>query len=388
MKVIVLTLFFETANPMSKRIYKICTRCVLDTSDQHITFDEKGHCNHCNDYYKRLKQLSYTGKISDNILTEMIAEIKKAGKRQKYDCVVGISGGVDSCYVVYKMKELGLNPLAVHMDNGWNSEIAVQNIYSVCNKMGVDYESFVLDWEEFKDLQLSFLKSSIVELEIPTDIAIQGALHQTAAKYGIKYIISGGNYATEGLLPDSWFYNPKDSKLVKGIQNTFGSAKLKTFPFFDYKREIYYKYVKGIKIKYVLNHMPFSKTAAMELLKEKLGWKYYGGKHYESKYTGFVQSYIQPVKFGIDYRRATLATEICSGATTREKALIELKKPSFDSESVGLEMEYICKKFEISVEDFQNILKEPVKTYRDYPNDEKLTQKIYKTYHFLKKNGL
>ena len=369
---------------MTEREYQICTRCVLDTSDPFITFNKEGHCNHCTDYFNRIKNLTYRGEISDKILAEMVSEIKQSGKGKKYDCVVGISGGVDSCYVVYKMKELGLNPLAVHMDNGWNSEIAAQNIHSVCKKMGVNYESFVLNWREFKDLQLSFLKSSIVELEIPTDIAIQGALHQTAAKHNIKYIISGGNYATEGLLPESWFYNPKDSKLLKAIQQQFGKVKLKSFPFFDYKREMYYKLVKGIKIKYVLNHMPFSKDEAMNLLKDKLGWKYYGGKHYESKYTGFVQSYIQPVKFGIDYRRATLATQICAGTTTREKALEELKNSPYQEESVKKEMEYICKKFEISLEKFQEILKQPIKTYRDYPNDEKRLNFIYSTYKKIK----
>ena len=369
---------------MKNRPYQICTRCVLDTSDPFIEFDKKGHCNHCNDYFERIKDLSYKGEESDLKLTELVADIKKRSKGNKYDCLIGISGGVDSCYVAYKVKELGLNPLAVHMDNGWNSEAAVHNIETICTKMGIDYECFVLDWQEFKDLQLSFLKASIVEVEIPTDIAIQGALHQTAAKYGIKTIISGGNYASEGLLPESWFYNPKDAKLLKAIQKKFGSQKLKTFPFFDWKREFYYKFVKGIQIKYILNFLPYNKDEAKVLLENELGWRYYGGKHYESKYTGFVQSYIQPVKFKADYRIATLATQICSGQVTREDAIEELKKPSYDNETLKIEQEYIAKKFDLSQEEFKSIMEKPVKTYRDYPNDEKLLNFIYKLYRTIK----
>ena len=254
---------------MNNRPYQMCTRCVLDTSDPFIIFDEKGHCNHCNDYFARLKDLCYKGEESDIALEKLVADIKKRAGNGKYDCLIGISGGVDSCYVAYKVKQLGLKPLAVHMDNGWNSEAAVHNIETICEKLGVDYECFVLDWQEFKDLQLSFLKASIVEVEIPTDIAIQGALHQTAAKYGIKTIISGGNYASEGLLPESWFYNPKDATLLKGIQKKFGTKKLKTFPLFDWKREFYYKFVKGIKIKYILNFLPYNKDEAKELLENE-----------------------------------------------------------------------------------------------------------------------
>lgn len=365
---------------MEKRLYQICNRCVLDTSDPYIEFDKQGNCNHCNEYINNISKLSYRGQESDQLLTEMVAELKAAGKNNKYDCLIGISGGIDSCYVAYFCKKLGLRPLAVHMDNGWNSEEAVHNIYSVCEKLEIDYESYVLDWQEFKDIQLSFLKASIVEIEIPTDIAIQGALHQVAAKFGIKHIISGGNYATEGLLPESWFYNPKDSKLLKAIHKQFGTRKMRTFPYFDFKQEMYYKLIKGIKIKYILNYIPFSKKEAMEILEKELDWKYYGGKHYESKFTGFVQSYIQPVKFGIDYRRATLATQICAGTNTREVALKQLEKPPYNDESVKKETEYLCKKFDISTDEFNEILSRPVKTYRDYPNNEKLLTFIYNTY--------
>lgn len=378
---------------MENRKYQQCTRCVMDTTDPFIMFNEKGHCNHCIEFYEKTSQLVYQGESSDRELEQLVTEIKKAGKNRDYDCVIGISGGIDSCYVAYKAKQLGLRPLAVHMDNGWNSEEAVNNIKKVCNKLDIDYQSYVLDWEEFKDIQLAFFKSSIVELEIPTDTAIPATLHKVAVENNIKYIISGGNYATEGILPDSWFYNPKDLKLLTSIHKQFGTKKLKSLPTFDFKKELYYKFVKGIKIVYPLNYIPFSKKDAMEVLEKELDWKYYGGKHYESKFTGFVQSYIQPVKFSVDYRRATFSTQICTGEITREEALEELKKPSYNSDTVGAEKEYVAKKLGLSVKEFDQILSQPPKTYKDYPNSEKNLNFIYEIYrrffgkkitHFIK----
>ncbi|MFA7273174.1 MAG: N-acetyl sugar amidotransferase [Crocinitomicaceae bacterium] len=365
---------------MPDKTYQICNRCVMDTSDPFITFDEDGNCNHCTEFLTKTAKRSYLGEESDQQLAQWVKSIKEKGKNNPYDCLIGVSGGVDSSYVAYLCKQLGLRPLAVHLDNGWNSEEAVQNIKNVCGKLGIDYESYVLNWEEFKDLQLSFLKASIVEMEIPTDIAIPGALHRIAAKNNIKTIISGGNFATEGILPTSWFYDPKDSKLLYGIQHQFGSKKLKTFPTFDFKKEIYFKFVKGIHMMYLLNYVPYDKDKAMAFLKEELGWKYYGGKHYESKFTGFVQSYIQPVKFGIDYRRATYATQICAGTATREEALKELEKLSYNPETIEAEKAYIAKKLDISLPEFEEIMQRPVKTYRDYPNDEKRLTKLYDMY--------
>ena len=364
--------------------YRICNRCVLDTSDPEITFDEKGNCNHCNSYFEKIKYLSYQGEKSDKELAALVAEIKEAGKNNEYDCLVGVSGGIDSSYVAYLVKKLGLRPLAWHLDNGWNSDQAVKNIRGICSKLGIDYVSHVLDWEEFKDIQLSVLKSGITEVEIPTDIAILGAAHKIAAENKIKYIISGGNFATEGLLPEKWFYNPKDEKLLRAIQKRFGTKPIKSFPFFNYKKEMYYKFVKGIKMKYILNLVPFSKDGAMKTLESELDWQYYGGKHYESKYTGFVQSYIQPVKFNVDYRRATFSTQICAGTMTREEALKELEKPSYNPDKIEYEMEYIAKKFGITLEQFKEIMDAPPVSYKEYPNDEKKLNFIYNTYKKLK----
>lgn len=368
---------------MEKSEYKICNRCVMDTSDVDINFDEKGNCNHCNNYFNRIATRVYNGEQSDIELAKLIDEIKKSGKNKKYDCVIGVSGGIDSSYVAYIAKQHGLKPLLVHLDNGWNSEISVKNIKNLADILGMDYESFVLDWEEFKDLQLSFLKASIPEMETPTDIAIPGALHKLAAQYGVKYIISGGNFATEGILPKTWHYNAKDMKYLRHIHNKFGKKKLKMFPIFGAKQEIYYKFVKGIKIIYMLNYVPYNKHEAMDLLQNKLGWRYYGGKHYESKYTGFVQSYIMPAKFNMDYRRATYSTQICTGEINREFALEDLKKHPWNDETYKTEKEYICKKLGISVIEFDDIMKTQPKIYRDYPNNERRLEFIYKIYRKL-----
>jgi N-acetyl sugar amidotransferase len=357
----------------------------MDTSDVDITFDHKGFCNHCKDYFARIAQRVYLGEESDRQLANIITNIKKSGQGKDHDCVIGVSGGVDSSYVAYLAKQYGLRPLLVHMDNGWNSEISVKNIKNIADKLGLDYQSYVLDWEEFKNIQLAFFKASIPEMETPTDIAIPAALHKIAAEHGIKYIISGGNYVTEGILPKTWHYNAKDVKYFKHILKNFGAKKTKTFPLFGWKEEAYYKLFGGIRMIYILNYVPFSKTDAMKLLENELGWKYYGGKHYESKYTGFVQSYILPEKFNIDYRRATLSNQICAGEITRMKALELLKEIPYDKEKVQEEMIYVCKKLGIHINDFNIIMNLPPKIYRDYPNDEKKLEFIYSMYRLLNK---
>lgn len=363
--------------------YQQCNRCVMDTTDPQITFDEQGNCNHCNEFFSTTAKRSYQGEKSEQLLQNLVQKIKKSGKNKDYDCVIGISGGIDSCYATYILKKYGLRPLAVHMDNGWNSEAAVKNIKNVASRLGVDYQSYVLDWEEFKDLQLSFLKASIPEIETPTDIAIQGALHKVAAQYGIKYIISGGNFATEGILPKIWHYDAKDLKYLKAIHRLFGKKRLKTFPTFGFMKEMYFKYIKGIRIIYLLNYVPFSKNEAMQLLERELDWKYYGGKHYESKFTGFIQSYILPEKFHIDYRRATFSTQICAGEMTRDEALEELNVLPYKMDSVNIERDYLCKKLDISTREFESIMNDTPKWYYHYPNDKKRLEFIYNAYKWI-----
>ena len=368
---------------MSIPKYQICTRCVMDSSDPGISFNDAGNCNHCTEFIDKRSKHNYQGKTSDTALHKLIQEIKKAGEGKEYDCIVGLSGGVDSSYVAYVCKNNGLRVLAVHVDNGWNSEEAVMNIKNIARKLNIDYESYVLNWEEFKDIQLAFLKASVPEAETPTDLALLAALHQVAGKYGVKYVISGGNFATEGILPKHWHYNAKDLKYFNFIQKKFGTKKIKKLPLFGFTHEMYFKLVKRIKIIYLLNYIPYSKNETIALLKEELDWRDYGGKHYESVYTGFIQSYYLYKKFGIDYRRATLSSQICTVEVKREDALNELKKTPYSEEKAKQEKEYIAKKLGISAEEFEKIIQLPPKWYTDYPNDEKKLNFIYNSYRKL-----
>jgi N-acetyl sugar amidotransferase len=351
----------------------------MSTTDPYISFDEEGRCNHCTDYFERLAQRTYNAETSEPELEALVGRIKSAGRGREYDCVMGISGGIDSCYAAYVAKNLGLRPLAVHMDNGWDSDTAARNIKQVTRTLGIDYQSVVLDWEEFRDLQLAFLRASVPEIETPTDIAIPAALHRIAAENGVRFIVMGGNYATEGILPRAWHYNAKDVRFLKAVHRRFGDGKLRTFPTFGFVKESYYKIFKRIRLVYLLNLVPYSKSEAITTL-EQLGWEYYGGKHYESTITGFVQSYLLPVKFQIDYRRATLSSQICAGEITREHALEVLKTPPFDTERALQERQYVAKKFGISMEEMDEILSAPPRTHRDYPNNERFLEFLYGAY--------
>lgn len=354
----------------------------MDTSDPQITFDENGYCNHCREFLSRRVNYLYQGKKSDEQLDNIIENIKRDGKGRKYDCIIGVSGGADSSYTLYLAKQKGLRVLAVHMDNGWNSKEAVINIKNVVSKLGVDYESYVLNWEEMKDLHLSFLKAAVPEVETPTDMAIIVACHHFAVKYNVRYIISGGNLATEGILPKSWHYDAKDLKYFNYIHQTFGRIKLKSFPSFGYIREIYYKLVKKIQVVYLLNYVPYEADKVKKILQEKLDWQSYGGKHYESRFTKFIQSYYLYEKFGIDYRRATLSTQICVGKINRDD-IQQLETKPYDSSEIEADKQYIAKKLGISEEEFERILNLPAKWYWDYPNDDKKLGFIYNTYRKL-----
>jgi N-acetyl sugar amidotransferase len=363
--------------------YQLCNRCVMDITDPAIYFDHHGNCNHCNEFLDKRANYSYRGIESDHALEDLIKTIKASGKGKTYDCIVGLSGGVDSSYTALKAKGLGLRVLAVHLDNGWNSIEANQNIRNIATKLGIDYECVVLDWQEFKQIQRAFLKASIPEADTPTDIAILSVLHKIAAKYGVKYILSGGNFATEGILPKYWHYNAKDLTYFKHICSRYGEVRWKTFPTFGFLKETYYKVFKGINMIYFLNYLPFDKVKSIEELKEKLDWKAYGGKHYESKYTGFIQSYYLFEKFNIDYRRATLSSQICAGTVTRSEALEVLKVKPYTDERIQPEMKYIAKKLEFTEQEFNEILTANPRWYLDFPNDEKRLNWIYNCYRKL-----
>ncbi|MFO0678064.1 MAG: N-acetyl sugar amidotransferase [Polyangiaceae bacterium] len=363
---------------MSKPYYRMCSRCVMDTSDPDIAFDAIGRCNHCRRFLARREFMlsSQTRARLDGV----VAEIRELGRSKPFDCVVGVSGGVDSCFLLYVVNSLGLRPLAVHMDNGWDSDVAIQNIKNMVQKLGVEYASAVLEWNEFRDLQLAFLKASVPEIETPTDIAIPAVLHREAAEHGVRSVVLGSSYESEGILPASWHYNAKDLKYMNAIHRQYGSGRLPTFPTFALKDELFYKFVKGIRITYLLHYYSYKRSDAVRLLKDEFGWRDYGGKHHESTFTAFVQSYVLPRKFNIDYRRATLSTQICNGAVTREEALEILAKPPYDASALPAQLEYVAKKFGVEVRELERILDAPAKAFTDYPNNQTFLETAYSVY--------
>lgn len=341
--------------------YRQCTRCIFDTSIPGVSFDEKGECNFCkiHDVLDKIYPLSNDGKQQ---FDKLIEKIKRDGKNKKYDCVVGVSGGRDSTYTLYLAKKLGLRPLAVHFDNGWNSTIAVTNIKNIVSKLGVDLYTTVADWEEFKSLQLSFLKASVSDAEIPTDVAIFGTLHKAAAENGIRYIINGHSFRTEGVVPIGWTY--MDGRYINEVHRKFDGRSLKSIPNFTLWDMIYYTFIKRIKVIPMLNYFNYLHEETNKILEEEVGWQYYGGHHHESSYTQFFQSYYLPEKFKIDKRLLEFSALIRSGQISREYALDEMKKEYHFSEDL---VEYVKKKLELSDEDFREILTAENKSFKDFP---------------------
>jgi N-acetyl sugar amidotransferase len=337
----------------------------MDTSDPNIVFDEKGVCNHCYEHNRLVRQKVLSGEAGSRYLQKLVEEIRQAGRGKPYDCVIGVSGGVDSTYVAYIVKKLGLRPLAVHMDNGWDSELAVKNIEEALKRLHIDLYTEVLNWEEFKDLQVAFLRASTPDSEIPSDHAIAAVLGNMADKLKVKYIISGANVRTETHLPAAWSQGHFDWKYIYSVHKQLGRRELKTFPhvgFFTYYRRLLTQ--RRVDI---LDYIEYSKTEAMKVLQDELGWRYYGGKHYESIYTRFYQGYILPVKFGYDKRRSHLSSLICSGELTRDAALQELNKPTYPPSLQEEDREYVVKKLGLTDEEFEAILVAPKKTIHDFP---------------------
>jgi N-acetyl sugar amidotransferase len=341
----------------------------MDTTDPEIIFDANGVCNHCLEHEKQAKQFFLPPEILQRKLDNIVNKIKSDGKNREYDCVLGVSGGVDSTFLAYQAKKLGLRPLAVHFDSGWNSELAVNNIENLLKKLGIDLYTVVVDWEEMRDLQLSFLKASVANADIPTDHAFVAILYKTAAKHNIKYIISGGNFATESILPFSWGYTSKDLRHLKSIQSRFGTMKLKKYPMLSFvKGYLYYPYVKRIRMIRLLNYMSYVKKHAKDIIINELHWRDYGGKHYESVFTRFFQGYYLPTKFGYDKRRAHLSSLILSGQLSREEALEQLKNNEYTEEKIAEDTDFIIKKLRITKQEFMNIMNAPLKSFRDYPS--------------------
>lgn len=375
---------------MKDKSYQICTKTVMDTNgDPDITFDSNGVCNYYHEFIAKLKIRIPPKEIAEKKLVKIVEKIKRDGQNKPYDCVIGVSGGVDSTYTAWLVKKQGLRPLAVHLDNGWNSELAVKNIENILNLLQIDLYTEVLDWDMFKDLQLSFLKASTPDGEIPTDHAILAILYKVAAKNGIKYIISGMNFRSEGMLPPSWARGYLDWKYIKSVHNKFGSQKLVGYPHLTVFSFLFYNIILKIRSISILNYIDFKKDEAQELITKELGWKNYGGKHHESTYTKFYQSYVLPKKFNIDKRKAHLSCLIMStGEITREHAIEIISKPAYDKETIQSEQDYVLKKLGLNSEEFDKIMKTPIKTILDYPNNHNIELKFRKLLLFFREKGI
>jgi len=353
-----------------------------------IVFDADYVCNHCHEYDRRAQQELFSKQVRDAKVHALVDEIKRAGRNHDYDGVIGVSGGVDSTMVAYEVKRLGLRPLALHVDNGWNSELAVNNIELAMKKLGIDLHTIVLDWEEFKALQLAFLKASTPDAEIPTDHAISTILARMARKTRVQYVISGVNTRTETHIPAAWSQGHSDWRYIKSVHRQFGAVPLRTYPHMGYLESRRF----ANDVVELLNYLDYSRMEAMRLLQEDLGWKYYGGKHYESIYTRFYQGYILPRKFGYDKRRGHLSSLICSGEVTSEQALRELQSDAYPRDIQEADREYVVKKLGITDEIFEGIMTAAPRSYWDYPSYGRIAySKPYRIarsiYRFARRRG-
>jgi len=342
----------------TNRHYQICANCVMDTSAIEIIFDEKGVCNFCRDFEVLANKTIWRPlEIRLNELKESIIKIKDLGKFDKYDCLIGLSGGVDSSFLCYWAKQEGLRPLVVHFDNGWNSELATINIERIIQKTGFDLYTYVINWEDFKDLQLSYIKASVIDIEVPTDQLIFASLYRIARKFKVKSIINGNNISSEAILPCSWIYADKlDIVNLTSIHKQFGTRKLKNFPKLSLTQQYVYSKLFNMFSLSPFNLLDYDKNKAKEFLIKEFAWCDYGGKHYESVFTRFYQGFALKEKFGVDKRKAHLASMICSGQISREEAIYELDKPLIDPHLLKDDMRFFLKKMDFSEEEFQNII--------------------------------
>jgi N-acetyl sugar amidotransferase len=367
---------------------QVCTMCVMDTTDPDIEFNNDGVCNYCREFESISSSIHPTEEESEYQLKALSNQIKAAGRGHEYDSVLGMSGGVDSSYVAYLAERMGLRPLVVHFDNGWNSEVAVQNVFNMVDKLGFELYSYVIDWEEFKDLQRSFFKASVIDIEMLTDHAILAAMFKISKEHNIGYILSGNNMATESGLPKAWYWNKQDLTNIKAIQKRFGSKELRSFPTMNIWQCKFTQIFRPFTVVEPLNLISYRKTKAIELLSSQFDWQYYGGKHYESIFTKFYQAYILPEKFGIDKRKAHFSSLIRNGEMTREEALDGLKQPSYDSAEIRADREYVLKKLDFSEEEFDRIMKLPIRSHLDYPSEIHIVEwfnRVVRLYRKMKK---
>ncbi len=358
----------------------ICTNCILDDSVIGITFNKDGVCQYCLDFQREIKP--YWHPNSPESLTKLnsqVAKIKEQQKNQEYDVLLGLSGGVDSSYLTHwAVKEAGLRVCAIHIDAGWNSNIAVSNITKLVNKLNIGLQTIVVDWQAMREVQLAFIKSGVANCDTPQDHVFNSLTFDFAIKNNMKYILNGTNFATESILPQTYGHGAMDIYQIKDICQKFGAKNIAKYPFVGYYRYyFYYPYIKKFNFIMPLNYINFQKSQAIDFLQKEYDWQYYGGKHYESLWTKFFQGYWLFHKFGFDKRRAHLSSEICAGHLSRDDALKIIQQLPYDEDTIGAEKSYIAKKLGISVDDLDNFMRAPNKSYQEYANYDKHKANLY-----------
>ncbi|RRV17556.1 N-acetyl sugar amidotransferase [Pseudomonas saudiphocaensis] len=341
----------------------------MDTSDTEITFDEQGVCNHCRQFDEVTQKKWFPNEEGSRLWGEFLKEIKAAGQGQEYDCIIGLSGGVDSSYLAIKAHEWGLRPLVMHVDAGWNSELAVANIEAIVKHCGYDLHTHVVDWEDMRDLHLAYLRAGVSNQDVAQDHAFFAGLYHFATKNGIRYVLSGGNLATESIFPASWHGSAMDAINLKAIHKKYGERKLnsyQTISFFEYY--VWYPFVKKMRVLRPLNYMPYHKEQALKELEATVGYKPYPRKHGESVFTKWFQNNYLPVKFGMDKRRPHLSSLIVSGQMTRDEALHKLEEPLYEASELENDIRYLCKKLRISRDEFDGFMNVKIQDYSEFPN--------------------
>ncbi len=362
---------------MKKISYQICENCVMDTSDAEIIFDANGICDYCLNFQKNIGNFFFHGKDKAKLVSDYFNKIKKYNKNKKYDCLIGISGGVDSCYLAHILKtKYNLRPLAFHVDTGWNSEISVTNVEKIIDGLDIDLYTEVIDWKEMRDLQLSFFKANHPNLDIPQDHAIFASIYNYAVKNNIKFILTGGNFSTECIRePLEWAYHASDLKHIKEIHRLFGEEKLKNFPFCDiFTYKIYYRFFKNIRVFQPLNYISYNKAEAVNILEENYGWIKYKNKHYESRFTKFYEGYWLRKKFNFDKRRAHFSSLILTNQMTRDDAINKLKEEPLEENEIKNEFRFVCEKLDVSEEYLINLMQGNNKSFKDYKSNYKYIQ--------------
>jgi N-acetyl sugar amidotransferase len=356
-----------------KNTYCICSRCVMDTSDTKIIFDDEGVCDHCKGFDTHTKPNWHPNDQGNAMLNTMVKKIKYEGRKRDFDCIMGMSGGADSSYLLHiAVKKLGLRPLVFHVDCGWNTTAAVNNIQRMVEKLDINLFTEVVNWKEMADLQLSYFKSGVPNIDIPQDLAYTSAMYRWANKNGVKYILNGGNISTECVRnPKEWIYYGTDFRQLKDILKRFGTVDLKSFPLSNILfHKVYLRYFKRIKVVKPLDLLPYDKRKAKKILSDLYGWEGFNQKHFESRFTRFYEGYWLPTRFGIDTRRVQFSSLILTGQMSRDDALKELENLSYDPSTIDEEFRFVASKIGISEDQLRSYHEMELKSFKDYRNSE------------------